>query len=62
MEFIDKKKKLWHMVDSKRTDDKEKIKTIPLLTILQTKVELLRVEPELILNKNRMSELQMFNV
>ena len=56
-------KKLWTIIDSKRTDDKEKIKAITLLAqYYRQRLELIRSEPELILNKNRMSELQRFNI
>lgn len=56
-------KKLWTIIDSKRTDDKERIKAITLLAqYYRQRLELIRSEPELILNKNRMSELQIFNV
>jgi hypothetical protein len=56
-------KKLWTIIDSKRTDDKEKIKAITLLAqYYRQRLELIRSEPELILNKNRMSELQIFNI
>lgn len=56
-------KKLWSIIDSKNTDDKEKIKAITLLAqYYRQRLELIRKEPELILNKNRMSELQIFNV
>lgn len=50
------------MIDSKRTDDKKKIKAISLLTYNRQRIELLRSEPELLVNKERMSELQIFNV
>ena len=50
-------KKLWIIIDSKRTDDKERIKAITLLAqYYRQRLELIRSEPELILNKNRMSE------
>lgn len=56
-------KKLWAIIDSKRTDDKERIKAITLLAqYYRQRLELIRSEPELILNKNRMSELQVFNI
>ena len=56
-------KKLWSIIDSKNTDDKEKIKAITLLAqYYRQRLELIKSEPELILNKNRMSELQIFNV
>jgi predicted transcriptional regulator len=56
-------KKLWTIIDSKRTDDKERIKAITLLAqYYRQRLELIRSEPELILNKNRMSELQVFNI
>ena len=56
-------KKLWSIIDSKRTDDKERIKAITLLAqYYRQRLELIRSEPELILNKNRMSELQIFNI
>jgi predicted transcriptional regulator len=56
-------KKLWTIIDSKRTNDKERIKAITLLAqYYRQRLELIRSEPELILNKNRMSELQIFNI
>ena len=56
-------KKLWSIIDSKNTDDKEKIKAITLLAqYYRQRLELIKSEPELILNKNRMSELQIFNI
>ena len=55
-------KKLWSIIDSKRTDDKERIKAITLIAqYYRQRMELIRSEPELILNKNRMKELQIFN-
>lgn len=45
-------KKLWTIIDSKRTDEKERIKAITLLAqYYRQRLELIRSEPELILNK-----------
>lgn len=48
-------RKLGSIIDSKRTDDKEKIKVIPLFVqYYKQRLELIRLELELFLNKSRM--------
>ncbi len=56
-------KKLWSIIDSKNTDDKERIKAITLIgQYYRQRMELIKSEPELLVNKERMSELQIFNI
>jgi hypothetical protein len=56
-------KKLWSMIDSKNTDDKERIKAITLIgQYYRQRMELIKSEPELLVNKERMSKLQIFNI
>jgi hypothetical protein len=44
------------------TDDKERIKAITLIAqYYRERMELLKLEPELLVNKQRMKELQIFN-
>lgn len=55
-------KKLWSIVDAKKTDDKERIKAITLIAqYYRERMELIKLEPELLVNKQRMKELQIFN-
>jgi predicted transcriptional regulator len=55
-------KKLWSIIDSKHTDDKERIKAITLIAqYYRERMDLIRSEPELLVNKHRMKELQIFN-
>jgi hypothetical protein len=55
-------KKLWTIIDSKRTDDKERLKAIPLIAhYYRQQMELVRSEPELLVNKQHMKKLQIFN-
>ena len=44
------------------TDDKERIKAITLIAqYYRQRMELIKSEPELVVNKQRMKELQIFN-
>jgi predicted transcriptional regulator len=55
-------KKLWSIIDSKNTEDKERIKAITLIAqYYRERMELIKLEPELLVNKQRMKELQIFN-
>ena len=55
-------KKLWSIIDSKNTEDKERIKAITLIAqYYRERMELLKLEPELLVNKQRMKDLQIFN-
>ena len=55
-------KKLWSIIDSKNTDDKERIKAITLLApYYRQRMELIKSEPDLLSNKNYMEKLQIFN-
>ena len=48
--------------DFKKTDDKDRIKTITLIAqYYRQRMDLIRLEPELLVNKQRMKELQIFN-
>jgi hypothetical protein len=56
-------KKLSSIADYKKTDDKERIKAITLISQYYIqRMELIKSEAELLVNKERMSELQIFNV
>ena len=55
-------KKLWSIIDSKHTDDKERIKAITLIAqYYQKRMELIKSEPELVSNKKYVERLQIFN-
>jgi len=55
-------KMLWSIVDSKKTDNKERINAITLIAqYYRQRMELIRLEPELLINKHYMKELQIFN-
>ena len=55
-------KKLWSIIDSKNTEDKDRIKAITLIAqYYRERMELIKLEPELLVNKQRMKELQIFN-
>lgn len=55
-------KKLWSIIDSKNTDDKDRIKAITLLAqYYRQRMELIKSEPDLLSNKNYMEKLQIFN-
>ena len=48
--------------DFKKTDDKDRIKTITLIAqYYRQRMDLIILEPELLVNKQRMKELQKFN-
>jgi hypothetical protein len=52
-------KKLWSIIDSKNTDDKERIKAITLITqYYKERMELIKSEPDLLSNKQYMERLQ----
>ena len=56
-------KKLWSIVYSKNTDDKDRIKAITLLAqYYRQRMELIKSEPDLLSNKNYMDNLQIFNL
>ena len=49
-------------MDSKNTEDKERINAITLIAqYYRERMELIKLEPELLVNKQRMKELQIFN-
>jgi hypothetical protein len=55
-------KKLWSIIDSKNTEDKERIKAITLIAqYYRERMELIKSEPDLISNKKYMERLQIFN-
>jgi len=55
-------KKLWSIIDSKNTDDKERIKAINLIAqYYRERMELIKSEPDLLSNKKYMEKLQIFN-
>ena len=55
-------KKLWSIIDSKKTDDKERIKVINLIVqYYRQRMELIKSEPDLLSNKKYMERLQIFN-
>jgi len=55
-------KKLWSIIDSKNTDDKERIKAITLIAqYYRERMELIKSEPDLLSNKKYMEKLQIFN-
>jgi hypothetical protein len=55
-------KKLWSIIDSKNTDDKDRIKAITLLAqYYRQRMELIKSEPDLLSNKKYMEKLQIFN-
>ena len=55
-------KKLWSIIDSKTTDDKERIKAINLIAqYYRERMELIKSEPDLLSNKKYMEKLQIFN-
>ena len=55
-------KKLWSIIDSKNTDDKDRIKAITLLAqYYRQRMVLIKSEPDLLSNKNYMEKLQIFN-
>jgi predicted transcriptional regulator len=55
-------KKLWSIIDSTKTDDKQRIKAITLMNeCYKQRLELLKSEPELIALKHRRKEMEMFN-
>lgn len=55
-------KKLWSIVDSGKTDDKQRIKAITLINeCYKQRLELLKSEPELIGLKHRRKEMEIFN-
>ena len=55
-------KKLWSIIDSKNTDDKERIKAINLIAqFYRERMELIKSEPDLLSNKKYMEKLQIFN-
>ena len=56
-------KKLWSIVYSKNTDDKDRIKAITLLAkYYRQRMELIKSEPDLLSNKNYMDNLQIVNL
>ena len=55
-------KKLWSIIDSKNTDDKDRIKAITLIAqYYRERMELIKSEPDLLSNKKYMERLQIFN-
>jgi len=55
-------KKLWSIIDSKNTDDKERIKAINLIAqYYRERMELIKSEPDLLTNKKYMESLQIFH-
>jgi len=55
-------KKLWSIIDSGKTDDKQIIKTITLINeCYKQRLELLKSEPDLIGLKQRRKEMEIFN-
>ena len=55
-------KKLWSIIDSKNTDDKERIKAINLIAqYYRERMELIKSEPDLHSNKNYMERMQIFH-
>ena len=62
MGYDDIIKKLWSIIDSKRTDDKERIQSNTLIALYyRQRIELIRSEPELLENKHYIKELQILN-
>jgi predicted transcriptional regulator len=55
-------KKLWSIIDSTKTDDKQRIKAITLINeCYKQRLELLKSEPDLIGLKHRRAEMEIFN-
>jgi hypothetical protein len=55
-------KKLWSIIDSGKTDDKQIIKAITLINeCYKQRLELLKSEPDLIGLKQRRKEMEIFN-
>jgi predicted transcriptional regulator len=55
-------KKLWSIIDSKHTDDKDRIKAITLITqYYRQRMELIKSEPELVNQKKYMKDISIFD-
>ena len=55
-------KKLWSIIDSKNTDDKERIKAITLIAqYYRQRMELIKSEPELINQKRYMKDISIYD-
>jgi predicted transcriptional regulator len=55
-------KKIWSIIDSKNTEDKDRIKAITLTAqYYRERMELIKSEPDLLSNKKYMEKLQIFN-
>ena len=55
-------KKLWSIIDSGKTEDKQRIKAITLINeCYKQRLELLKSEPELILLKQRRKDIEIYN-
>ena len=55
-------KKLWTIIDSKRTDDKEKMKAINLIMqCYKEKFEMIQLEPDLVNKKSYMKRISIYD-
>lgn len=55
-------KKLWSIIDSKNTDDKDRIKAITLIAqYYRQRMELIKSEPELVNQKRYMKDISIYD-